>query len=245
MSLAFWRRKNAAVGATPRSSRSADDDSGRADPTVTLRARARRRLIGAAALLLLAVVVVPMLLDPEPRPVADNIPIDIPSEKSKFSPRLALPPVPAPENVPVAPPPDASPSTTTPAAPTSASTNEKSEKTARTDAKPEAARNDAAKADEERALAALEGKASTEKLPAPVKGGKFAVQAAATATEAAARDLAERLKKGGLAPYTERIETTEGTRFRVRLGPYASREEADRVRARLKGLGINGNVVTV
>jgi DedD protein len=245
MSLAFWRRKNAAVGATPRSSRSADDDSGRADPTAALRARARRRLIGAAALLLLAVVVVPMLLDPEPRPVADNIPIDIPSEKSKFSPRLSLPPVPAPENVPVAPPPDASPAATTSAAPSS-STNDKSEKAARADVtKPEASRNEAAKADEQRALAALEGKAPPEKLPAPVKGGKFAVQAAATATESAARDLAERLKKGGLAPYTERIDTAEGTRFRVRLGPYASREEADRVRARLKGLGINGNVVTV
>jgi len=29
----------------------------------------------------------------------------------------------------------------------------------------------------------------------------------------------------------------------VRVGPYGSREDADRARARLKGLGINGNVV--
>ena len=113
MSLAFWRRKHAAVDAAPRSSRStADDDAGRADPTAALRARARRRLIGAAALLLLVVIVVPMVLDPEPRPVPDNIPIDIPSEKTKFSPRLALPPVPAPDNVPLAPPPDAPPPAT-------------------------------------------------------------------------------------------------------------------------------------
>lgn len=241
MSLAFWRRKNAAVGANPRSSRSTDDDSGRADPTAALRARARRRLIGAAALLLLAVIVVPMLLDPEPRPVADNIPIDIPSEKSKFSPRLALPPVPAPENVPLAPPPDASPSAAAPAAPAV-------DKAARNEAaKAEAPRTETAKADEQRALAALEGKTPppVDKLPAPSKGGKFAVQAAATATESAARELADRLKKGGLAPYTERVETAEGARFRVRLGPYASREEADRVRVRLKGMGINGNVVAV
>ena len=102
MSLAFWRRKHAAVDAAPRSSRStADDDAGRADPTAALRGRARRRLIGAAALLLLVVIVVPMVLDPEPRPVPDNIPIDIPSEKTKFSPRLALPPVPAADNAPL------------------------------------------------------------------------------------------------------------------------------------------------
>ena len=50
-----------------------------------------------------------------------------------------------------------------------------------------------AKMDEERARAALEGKSSVEKLPTTVKGGKFAVQAAATANEASARELAERL----------------------------------------------------
>jgi len=246
MSLAFWRRKHAAVDAAPRSSRStADDDTGRADPTAVLRTRARRRLIGAAALLLLVVIVVPMLLDPEPRPVPDNIPIDIPSEKTKFSPRLALPPVPAPDNVPVAPPPDAPP----PAAKSAggAVASAKSAATEKTpsaeSAKTDAPKAEAAKTDEERARAALEGKSSAEKLPATVKGGKFAVQAAATANEASARELAERLKKAGLAPYTERIDTAEGARFRVRVGPYGSREDADRARARLKGLGINGNVV--
>ncbi|HJW51798.1 MAG TPA: SPOR domain-containing protein [Burkholderiaceae bacterium] len=247
MSLAFWRRKHAAVDAAPRSSRStADDDTGRADPTAALRTRARRRLIGAAALLLLAVVVVPMLLDPEPRPVPDNIPIDIPSEKTKFSPRLALPPVPATDNVPVTPPPDAPP----PAAKSSggavaAKSSAATEKTPTAEPpKTDAPRSEAAKTDEDRARAVLEGKSSAEKLPATVKGGKFAVQAAATANEASARELAERLKKAGLAPYTERIDTAEGTRFRVRVGPYGSREDADRARARLKGMGINGNVVS-
>ncbi|HTN48794.1 MAG TPA: SPOR domain-containing protein [Burkholderiaceae bacterium] len=194
--------------------------------------------------MLLAVIVVPMLLDSEPRPVSDNIPIDIPSEKSKFAPRLALPPVPAPETVPVAPPPDAP--AAAPAAPAATPASEKpvgADKAPRSDATKADA--DAAKAEEQRARATLEGKAADMLLPAPVKGGKFAVQAAATGTESAARDLAERLKKGGLAPYTERIETADGTRFRVRLGPYASREDADKVRARLKGMGINGNVVMV
>src|SRR2546425_998257 len=52
-----------------------------------IRARMRRRLIGAAALLLGTAVVVPMMLDPAPRPLPDNIPIDIPSERTPFAPR--------------------------------------------------------------------------------------------------------------------------------------------------------------
>ena len=108
--MAFWRRKDNAAGTPPRraSTRSADP-SKRVEPVDIVRVRARRRLIGAAALLLTVAIVVPMVLDPEPKPASDNIAIDIPSEKTPFTPRLALPPVPAPENVPVAPPPEVAP----------------------------------------------------------------------------------------------------------------------------------------
>jgi DedD protein len=294
MSLAFWRRTkkspdasaSAAQERPKRSQSSSDDDGSRADEAATLRARARRRLIGAAALLLVVVIVVPMVLDPEPRTVPDNIPIDIPSEKSKFSPRLALPPVPAPESVPLAPPADAPPPTAVqgkpdaaatagaesrPAAATAGAESRPAAATAGAESRPAAAAA-VPKGEEQRAQAALEGrpvepravepkptepkpadakatdaKSSTvkagEKLPAPTKGGKFAVQAAATSTEAAARELADRLRKAGLPPYTERVETAEGMRYRVRVGPYASREDAERVRARLKSLGLSANVV--
>jgi DedD protein len=247
MSLAFWRRKNTAPDASElRSTRTAasDDDSGaRTDPTAVLRARARRRLIGAAALLLLVVIVVPMVLDPEPKPVPDNIPIDIPSEKTKFSPRLALPPVPAQESVPVAPPPDAAPTKAAPPAPAAAPAA--TPPAVADTAKDKPAKSvEASKAEERRAREVLDGKAGPEKVPVPVKGGKFAVQAAATSSEAAALELSERLKKAGLPPYTERIDTAEGARYRVRVGPYASRDEAERVRGRLKALGINANIVS-
>ena len=49
-----------------------------------------------------------MVLDPEPRPVTENIPIDIPSERTPFTPRLSLPPVPAADAA-VTPPPDQGP----------------------------------------------------------------------------------------------------------------------------------------
>ena len=250
MSLAFWRRKNTtpdAQGSASSRTTVDGDDPGRTEPTSALRTRARRRLIGAAALLLLVVVVVPMALDPEPRPVADNIPIDIPSEKTKFSPRLALPPVAAPDSVPLAPPPDAAPATapaTTPAAPSDAATPPvKRSEGKSAEGKPTASTASASKADDSRARTSADDKGGGDKLPTAVKGGKFAVQAAATSTELAARELSERLKKAGLAPYTERVETAEGTRFRVRVGPYANREDAERVRTGLKSLGINANVV--
>jgi len=250
MSLAFWRRKKStpdAPGSGSSRNTADSDDSGRSDPTAAVRARARRRLIGAAALLLLVVVVVPMVLDPEPKPVADSIPIDIPSEKTKFSPRLALPPVPAPDNVPLAPPPDAAPTSapsTKPMTPAEAAPSP----IKRTDAKSEVSKQatgaaSASKTEVARSGTTQDSKADADKLPSAVKGGKFAVQATATSTEAAAREFSERLKKSGFASYTERTETPDGTRFRVRVGPYASREDAERARARLKGIGVNGNIV--
>ena len=225
--MALWRRKDPA--AEPRSKRSssqaADRTPGRAEPADAVRVRARRRLIGAAALLLTAAIVVPMLLDPEPKPTADNIAIDIPSEKTPFTPRLTLPPVPAPDNVPVAPPPESAPM------------QEKAEDSTKAEAK---------KVEEQRARALLEGKSKTAAAAATSdKTARFVVQAAAPASETAARDLAERLKKSGLAPYMEKVDTKQGVRYRVRLGPYATRDEADGVRARLKAQGISANLVTL
>ena len=223
--MAFWRRKESADPRPKRSSRSTDETPGRGEPADAVRVRARRRLIGAAALLLTAAIVVPMLLDPEPKPTSDNIAIDIPSEKTPFTPRLTLPPVPAPDNVPVAPPQEVAPMPERAADPTKAA--------------------EAKKVEEQRARALLEGKSKTAVTGTGDKTARFVVQAAAPASESAARDLAERLKKSGLAPYMEKVDTKQGVRYRVRLGPYASRDEADGVRTRLKAQGISANLVTL
>jgi len=52
------------------------------DEEIKLRKRARRRLIGAIALTTLVVVTLPMVLDSEPRPVGDDIAVQIPSPDS-------------------------------------------------------------------------------------------------------------------------------------------------------------------
>jgi DedD protein len=252
MGLAFWRSGkragNAAAKPATRPPTPADDDDPRVDPAATLRARARHRLIGASALLLAVAIVVPMLLDREPRPVPENIPIDIPSERTPFTPRLSLPPVPAADAA-ATPPPDQAPKTEAksearpaPKAETKVDPKAEIRADARADPKPDDAA--ARAAEEQRALAALEGK-TVEAGPAMVKSGKFAVQTAAPANEKSAREQVERLRKSGFTAYTEKVDAKDGTRYRVRVGPYATRDDAERARARLKSQGFGGNLVAL
>ncbi len=65
-----------------------------ADPVLPEKKRARRRLIGAIALVLAAVIGLPMILDSEPKPLADDIAIQIPSkDKLPASEQVAPPKV--------------------------------------------------------------------------------------------------------------------------------------------------------
>jgi DedD protein len=289
MKWAFWRRDAAAAPTRDGSRRTArtddDADPGRVDPATALKIRARRRLIGAAALLLAAVIVVPMVLDPAPRRVVDTVPIEIPSEKTPFTPRLPLPPVPDPAQLQGGPPPDATAdrkADDTKAEPKDAKAADKTadksvdkagEKAARAAAadkaqdKPQekspdkpvakpadkgdktgdktsdkAAADKADKAAEaQRARDILEGK--TGALPKASKDGRFFVQAAAPRNEQSARDLAARLKAAGLPSFTERVQASDGPRYRVRVGPYASRADAERARARLRELGVGADLI--
>jgi DedD protein len=246
MGFAFWRRKD--EGARGAAADPAEPDPTELDPAQLARVRARRRLIGAAALLLGAVVVVPLLLDREPRAVPDNIVIDIPSEKSRFAPKLSVPPAPVPDTAALVPPPDAAPAGK-PDAGAPAKLDAPKPEAAKPAAKPEEARKpaEAAKPVDKPVDKPAVAKASdkpADKPPASSKGGKFAVQVAAPASEAAARELQDKLKKQGYGVFLERVDTKEGPRWRVRAGPYATREEAEAARARLKAAGLAGNLVT-
>jgi DedD protein len=80
--------------------------------------------------------------------------------------------------------------------------------------------------------------------PAPPHDG-FAVQLAAFADDKGANALAGRLKKSGYAAYTEPLKTSKGTLWRVRVGPYPSREAASTARDKLKTEGQSGIVAPV
>jgi DedD protein len=191
-----------------------------------------------------------MVLDPNPKPVSENIPIDIPSERTPFTPRLSLPPVPAADAG--TPPPDQAPVVAPSKAESKADVRAEAKATPpagpKPTSEPKAAAKPETKTDETTASkVGVPGKASEspEAAPPAPQAGKFAVQAAAPASEKAARELVERLKKGGSAAYTETVETKDGVRHRVRIGPYATREDAEKARARLKSQGINGNLVAL
>ena len=64
---------------TRRTERPVDADAMLLDPTLPEKQRARRRLVGAIALVVAAVIILPMVLDSHPKPVTDDISIDIPS----------------------------------------------------------------------------------------------------------------------------------------------------------------------
>jgi DedD protein len=73
----------------------------------------------------------------------------------------------------------------------------------------------------------------------------FAVQLAAFADDKGANSLAGRLKRAGYAAYTEPLKTSKGTLWRVRVGPYPSREAALAARDKLKTEGQNGIVAAI
>ena len=83
--------------------------------------------------------------------------------------------------------------------------------------------------------------------PAPAAAAStpqgYVVQLAAFADDKGANALAGKLKKSGYAAYVEPLQTSRGTLWRVRIGGFGSRPEADAARDKLKGEGQNGIVV--
>jgi DedD protein len=196
------------------------------DPAAELRSRTRRRLIGAAALLLAAVIVLPMLLDTAPRPVREDISITIasppppprkPAEKALPIDEKIAEPAPARSEPPPSDPPAESPRPSPPPA--------------------------AAAAPQPVAQAEPQSTAARPPIAAAPASEVFAVQVAALSTPAAAKDLVVRLKKGGFSAYVEAVSTADSTLHRVRVGPFASREEAQRAAEKMKAAGHKATVV--
>jgi DedD protein len=74
--------------------------------------------------------------------------------------------------------------------------------------------------------------------------GAVAVQVAALASPEKVEELVGKLSGSGIKTYTEKVETPQGARTRVRLGPFANRDEAQRALERVKGMGLDGSLVT-
>lgn len=71
----------------------------------------------------------------------------------------------------------------------------------------------------------------------------FVIQLGAFANLANAKERQSRLTALKVKFYTETVKTPSGNKLRVRAGPYATRQEAERVQAKLKAAGIQDGVV--
>lgn len=79
----------------------------------------------------------------------------------------------------------------------------------------------------------------------PDGAGRYVVQAGAYADPASLRTARQKVEKLGLKTYTQVIESGGAKRTRVRVGPYATRQEAEAAAARIKATGLAVSVLTL
>jgi DedD protein len=227
-----------------------------AESIEVMRRRARHRLIGAVVLVLIGVVGFPLLFDTQPRPVAVDIPIEIP-DRNKVKP---LPPLPQPAAPAVTgkvtsapapvitesrqeaglPAPESKPAPAVAARPeppkvAKAESAPEKKPELRAEARPEP------KVEAAKAQALLEGKS----VDTAAAGLRYVVQVGAFAEKEKARLAQQKLDRAGLKNYTNVAETKNGPRIRVRAGPFASRAEADRAAEKIKGLALPAAILSL
>ncbi len=219
-----------------RSRRSPSPDEEPIDPMLPEKQRARRRLIGATALVLAAIIGLPMIFDADPnKPLADDVETQIPD---KVSPAPeSLKPQPAPQSVP-----QKAIESPAPAQPPSPPQTVPEVKTAPEPAKTVKPNAEASDKSVPNKTAESKAPAEEDKSPAKEKARKYLLQVAAVNSKTKADDLKSRLKESGIKAYSEKVSTKDGDRFRVRVGPFASREEAEKMQVRVKKIGLSGSV---
>jgi DedD protein len=256
--FSFLKRDDAAAAAAPKKSAKSGAKASAADDVQVLRLRARRRLIGAAVLVAAGVVGFPLIFETQPRPIPVDLPIEIPRKES--APPLTVPtreplsqaepawtPGPAPlvaaTPAPVEPAvaekrvekPAEKPADKPPVKVAEKPADKPAEKPAdKAGDKPKPHANDGL-----RAQALLEGKEV-----APATAARYIVQVGAYGESKAAQEMRAKVEKLGLKTYAQAVDTADGRRIRVRLGPFASRDEAERASAKLKGAGLPGAILT-
>jgi DedD protein len=212
-------------------------------------------------LVLAVVIILPMLLDGEPNPVPSGINITIPSKSQPLEPLTTAPiqtpivantdsqtslttttetdstPVQTEIATPVSPSTVERPVAIAPVAPTTPPvTREAPATTPPVTAEPR--RTD----DGSRALALLAGRTPT--APA-AESGQFVVQVASYSTHNDANTRLDKLRSEGVSNAFVEQGAIEGKNvFRLRVGPFVSRDAAQAAQTRLRTLGYNTGFIT-
>lgn len=262
MGLLSFLKRNRADDASPapaKPSRASKASATAPDDVQRARTRARQRLVGAVVLLGIGVIAFPIVFETQPRPIPVDLPIEIPRKDAVPAlpapkPRAASPKaeavqasapglieeraadagkeVAAPVAAAPSMPPKAAPEPIRPAAKVP---------TEPTRDPPRAAPPPAPETGEStRAQALLDDKQPPAKA---ADAGRFVVQVGAFSEAAAARDTRSKVEKLGLKTYTQVVETEAGRRIRVRVGPFASRDDADKAAGRIRSAGLPSAVL--
>ena len=235
------------------------------DAQTQLKKRARRRLVGAVFFVSVVALVLPMIMDHDPRMPVPDVEISIPGQDDKaFAPRFAAAPQEGPsEKAPADEAPIARPVAATSSAPlplarnvepareTAAKTQVDTAPPVKTPAKPiekpakpveklEPPPKPAANDDAKRAAAILAGQAVAA-TPASASG-EYLVLIGAFSNQGNVAVLKKKLAELGVKVFTEPLDTPQGKKIRVRAGPFASRQAAEKALDRMKRIGVSGVV---
>lgn len=207
------------------------------EEALQLKRRARRRLVGAIALVTFVVIILPLILDKEPGPAGPPLDVQIPKlESGAFSSR-AVPPAP---QVPATPAPEKKGEAPAAAAEPLPARVEPSQ------VKPEAppARVEPAVAQKAvKAPSPPSDKTEREFAQAALADPTWVVMLDAFSNAANVKQLQARLSAAGVKSYTEPVKTSRGELTRVRAGPFASREAAEKARAKLDAMGLKPGAI--
>ena len=220
--------------------------------------RARHRLIGAAVLVLIAVIGLPRILDSKPKPVTNDIAVNIVT--SLPVPSADVKPEAKPEEKPKADVPVEAPKAAlvpTPEVKVEAKPEVKAEvktetKTeAKTEAKPATAaskNSGLGLAAGEEVVAAVPAKSkaddATTKPSASTGSGKFVIQIGAFASEERAKGWIAKLKDQKIPNYVLTKTGADGTKLYVlRAGPYTDKDVAEAAEKKIKAMGLSPRLV--
>lgn len=208
------------------------------DEELQLKKRARRRLVGAIVLVTTVAVVLPMVLDSEPKPASKNINIQIPSPDAGV---LSGKPVPL---KPVEAPPAKPEVKADAGAETKPVPKAETKPVTKAEAKPKPVAQPKPVAAAPKPVAKPEVKAEVKEQP-KAAAESFVIQVVALADAGRAKALQQKITAGGMKAYTEVVQAANGPVTRVRIGPYSSREAAEKARQQLLGMKLDGKVVHV
>jgi DedD protein len=212
-----------------------------------LRKRARRRLVGSVVLVIIAIIVFPMILERAPKQEGKEIEIIIPSENlPEESSAVVAPEGSVPDTVPASI--NATTGSGIPGTESNTSKEVITEAEQITEKKADLLTKPVQKK-KEQAGRVVGSKGDSENNHKDKKSivtiEKFVVQLGAFSDSTKAKHQQRSLTSNGIKKaYTETIKNKNTEVTRVRIGPFSTREAAEKEQKKLRKLGINGVVMS-